>query len=147
MIIPRRSVPVLKVRLTACDNPFKAANIQLIGHLVGQVRCIFSGCSAIRGGSFVRDPKKDPLLAYVQWLNYDRYDNDSQLQIVCRRKRASGRPFGDVVELETIVRPLQLTPVFGCTANPLFSPENVMDIGQLYYLNSFWDKELYQAVG
>lgn len=114
---------------------------------MAQIRCIFSGCSAIKGGKYVRDPAVDPLLAYVQWFDYERYDDKSQLQIVGRKHRANGRPFGDVVELGTIVRPLQLTPVFGTKANPLFNPENVLDIGVLYYVNSFWDKELYQAVG
>lgn len=61
-----------------------------------------------------------------------------------------GSPLGDVVPLESISRFIQLIPEFGkrkqTIKNTAWTPYNSMDIPTSFYVNSFADKEIYQAV-
>jgi hypothetical protein len=53
---------------------------------------------------------------------------------------------GGIIPLSSIRRLVQLIPVFGPRINPALTTENSMDEGQSYYINSFMEKEIYQAV-
>jgi hypothetical protein len=53
---------------------------------------------------------------------------------------------GGIVLLSSISRLIQMAPVYGPQVNPRLSSENSMDLCQSYYVNSFMDKETYQAV-
>jgi hypothetical protein len=59
---------------------------------------------------------------------------------------ADGRRYGKVVALKSIARLIQLIPVYGAHVNPGLTAENSMDVWKFYYINSFMDKETYQAV-
>jgi hypothetical protein len=87
-------------------------------------------------------------LAYVYWfsnpprkaepninmykLHYIRGDNNVRT--------------GGIVLLSSITRLVQMVPAYGATVNPDFTVANSMDRWRHYYLNSFMDKETYQAV-
>jgi len=53
---------------------------------------------------------------------------------------------GGVVLLSSITRLVQMVPAYGATVNPELTAANSMDRWRHYYLNSFMDKETYQAV-
>jgi len=53
---------------------------------------------------------------------------------------------GGVVLLSSITRLVQMIPVYGGTVNKDLTAENSADRWRSYYLNSFMDKETYQAV-
>jgi hypothetical protein len=53
---------------------------------------------------------------------------------------------GGIVLLSSITRLVQMVPTYGVTVNLELTAENSMDRWRYYYLNSFMDKETYQAV-
>lgn len=122
------------------------------GYLVGLVRCIFSACSDTSKGRYLRDPHRNLILAYVQWfskpgLEQGKYDSNLKMFIVRPTFRSDGSRIGDVVELESIVWPLQLIPKFGKAVDASITHQNVYSVENMsYFVNSFWDKEVYQAV-
>jgi len=58
------------------------------------------------------------------------------------------RPDGDIISVDSISRFVQLIPRFGPTIGKqtLLTAENSMDSCKSFYVNSFADKEIYQAV-
>jgi len=99
-------------------------------------------------GSYIRDAEKDPMLAYVHWFSKPSTTAESPINmyVVHRLQRASGALLGDVVDLATFVRPLHLVPKFGMELDPDISQHNALNIAKNFYVNCFWDKEIYQAV-
>lgn len=55
-------------------------------------------------------------------------------------------PSGDVIELASVARQIQLIPKYGKTVDRRLTLDNSADIVPSYYLNSFLDKQSYQAV-
>jgi hypothetical protein len=68
------------------------------------------------------------------------------MYVVNRLKRASGILLGDVIDITTFVRPLHLVPKFGQEVDPALTQKNALSIAKNFYVNCFWDKEIYQAV-
>ncbi|CAG8630895.1 9120_t:CDS:10, partial [Acaulospora colombiana] len=69
--------------------------------------------------------------------------NMFEVERLLDRKR---RPVGGVVELQSIYRFIQLVPAFGKKIDHSLRAENSISRCKRFYINSFADKEIYQAV-
>ena len=62
------------------------------------------------------------------------------------RRREDNSRIGGIILLGSICRLIQMIPTFGADVNPQLSVDNSADVCKSYYVNSFMDKETYQAV-
>jgi len=62
------------------------------------------------------------------------------------RRRPDKSRIGSIIPLRSVHRLVQLVPVYGPCVNPRLTAENSMDVWDSYYVNSFMDKETYQAI-
>lgn len=93
-------------------------------------------------------PLHDVPLAFVYWFSdpQPRAEPDIQMYKVNFIRKQDVHRQGGIILLSRVHRLIQLIPLFGARANPLLSVHNSMDTAKNYYLNSFMDKETYQAV-
>jgi Plavaka transposase len=114
----------------------------LIGYSVGQVRLIFKPRLPIH------HPLHDLPMAYVYWFSKPspRAERDINMYKLQYLRGAGNARIGGIVVLSSISRLIQMVPVYGPQVNPQLSSDNSMDLCQSYYVNSFMDKETYQAV-
>lgn len=70
------------------------------------------------------------------------------MYLINRELRQNGVRFGDVIELDAIVRSLHLVPKFPKSSDipEEWKSENVLELCNSFYVNCFWEKEIYQAV-
>lgn len=61
-------------------------------------------------------------------------------------KRSNQTALGDVVPLGRLRRLLELTPRFGDKADRRLTKENCMDYASEFWLNKYFDKELFLAI-
>lgn len=94
-------------------------------------------------------PLYQKMLAFVYWytsLEDEVTELDINMYKVSMLHRGDRQRTGAIMFLECIKRLVQLVPVFGDRVNRDWTIRNTMDIAQDYYINSFMDKETYQAV-
>jgi hypothetical protein len=97
-------------------------------------------------------PQTHPLfgttLAYVYWFSKLAPTAEKDiLMYKVRPEKSDGRHRdGEVIKLCSVHRLVQLIPIHGATINPDLTPENCIDRWHQFYVNSFMDKETYQAV-
>lgn len=110
---------------------------------MAQIRVIFKILT-----SSPQDPLYNLPLAYVEWFSkpQDTPEVSSLMYTTSRMKYSDGTRRGDIIELSTVARPVQLVPKFGRLADRAFNMNNSMEIGERYLVNSFRDKESYQAI-
>ena len=65
------------------------------------------------------------------------------LYVMKRSTRANGSRLGDVVPLLQARIPAPVVPRYGVRADPKLSSRNSLEYSTEFYLNSFFDKELY----
>ena len=63
--------------------------------------------------------------------------------VVKRSTRANGTRLGDVVPLSQARIPAPLVPRYGVRADPKLTSRNSLEYSTEFYLNRFFDKELY----
>lgn len=111
------------------------------GYQVAQVRMIFR--PNVHDGHMLHGKH----LAYVQWFTKpEGPQKDNNMYVVQRRLTSEGARTGDVVDISSIARFVQLIPKFGRTVSSVIDCENSMEIVKSYYINSFADKEIFQTV-
>lgn len=112
------------------------------GYRIAQIRTIF------RLQVPLTHPLHDIPLAFVYWFSTPepRAEPDIHMYQVNFLRNPDKHRQGSIIPLSHVHRLIQLIPVFGARANPLFSVHNSMDTATKYYVNSFMDKETYQAV-
>ncbi|KAG8824504.1 hypothetical protein FRC17_009084 [Serendipita sp. 399] len=126
--------------LVKSDDDAEEAGI--VGYRVAQMRLIFT----------LRLPPTHPLhgtpLAYVYWFSdpSSRPERNINMYQVRYLRGDDRRRIGGIIPLNSICRLLQLVPKYGSCVNPELTKENSMDVWKDYYINSFMDKETYQAV-
>jgi hypothetical protein len=114
----------------------------IVGYQVAQLRAIFRPAL----------PRVHPLfgttLAYVYWFSdlAPAAEKDILMYRVRPKKGEDNHREGEVIELQAIHRLVQLIPIHGSVINPDLSSENCIDRWHQFYINSFMDKETYQAV-
>ena len=87
--------------------------------------------------------------AYVHWFSKPPKlpDADTGLYIVKRLVSPKGRPRSSVIPIESISRLIELVPKHkDKTMHADFNSNNVLNIGDRYFVNSYWDSESFQAV-
>lgn len=138
---------------TSCVRVFNQT-FTLSGHTVVQIRLIFrpvNNGDGIYGG---------PTLAYVEYFkhgprtlslqeNGEKHhvpDDDIEMFRVIRKFGRDEKRIGGVIPLTDIWRPIQLIPVFGKKCPVTWDSDNAVELSKEFFVNSFWDKETYQAV-
>lgn len=53
---------------------------------------------------------------------------------------------GDIVPMDSIVRPIELIPVYGEKLDPRYNSNTSLELAVNFYLNNFDDKEFYQSL-
>jgi hypothetical protein len=110
---------------------------------IGQVRLIFQ---------LIGLPEEHPLylkpLVYVQWFKFPTCMNiDMNMHIMSQSLGADGLHRGEVVELRYVTQRIQLVPRFGACVSGQMTVNTSMEMDDCsYWVNSFFDKENYQAV-
>ena len=85
--------------------------------------------------------------AYVQWFTTPKRTTEKPIDMfVVSRLEEDGVRDGSIIPIASITRFIQLVPKFGSIAAPELRAHNSMAIWRDYYINSFADKEIYQAV-
>ena len=115
-----------------------------LGYRVAQLRLIFQ----------LKVDQKHPLfnhpLAYVHLFTpTSTMCPNSQLYKVSKEEYQRGRirrPLRVVVELTSIARAIHLIPDYGPAVHTCLNSKNSLDLCQTFWVNSFLDKETYQAV-
>lgn len=82
-------------------------------------------------GSTIRGPYPEP---------------NSSLYLLKRSKRGNGELLGDVVPLDQIRALADLAPRFGEKANQGLTKENSHHLSKEFYLNKYFDKEMFLAL-
>jgi hypothetical protein len=115
---------------------------RITGYRVAQVRLLFRLHMSYTGHHVHRVP-----LAYVQWFSRPKAVAEPNICMYqVSRDDASGIRRGSIIPLDAISRFVQLIPKFGSLAADELTSVNSMDICRDYWVNSFADKEIYQAV-
>ena len=96
------------------------------------------------------DPRESlhlqPLLYVERFSKPTRIEKDINMFLVERLLGRNNHPVGDVVELSAVVRQIQLVPKFGSHIKSSINSSNSLHICKRFYVNSFMDKENYQAI-
>lgn len=74
------------------------------------------------------------------------FDAVTGMHVVKRVIRAGGTPMGDIIPLAQLRALAPLVPRFGQKANNRLTAETSSYYSQSFYLNHFFDKELYYAL-
>lgn len=70
-------------------------------------------------------------------------DPISSLYVLTRARRANGMIMGDILPLDQVRTLVDLIPKFGKTADRRLSKENSISCSSQYWLNKYFDKELF----
>lgn len=73
-------------------------------------------------------------------------DPAAGMYIVKKALRANGDPMGDIVPLQQIRSLVELTPQFGKKADRRFQRSNSLQYGNEYWLDKYFDKDLFYAL-
>ena len=113
-----------------------------LGYRLGQVRLIFQAGDVGIGNPFFERP-----LAYIQWFSkLWKKDPLTNMFIILRQLDSDNR-LGEVIDVSRITQQVELIPRFGIRAPDEIDCNSSMELDHLMYsLNSFLDKEMYQAV-
>jgi hypothetical protein len=117
-----------------------SAHLTLIGYRVAQVRCFFK----VHCRTAIERYSKP--LAYVQWFSEPVKEAHIEMYRVARCARRDQQRLGAIIEQSSIVRFVQLIPSFGTSVPLEMTRENSMETRKYYWINSFADKEIYQAI-
>ena len=68
------------------------------------------------------------------------------MHIVRRARRTNKDPMGDIIPLNQLRALVELTPRFGKQADRRFEKTNSLEYGTEYWLNKYFDKDLFFAL-
>ncbi|KAG1724069.1 hypothetical protein EDB19DRAFT_1950157, partial [Suillus lakei] len=113
----------------------------LHGHTVGQMRLIMRPI----GKSNTDWSWKDCFLIYVYRFDgtTSACDPAMQLHSIRRAKCSNGMLVGDIIPLMQIRAPVNLIPRFGGSADSRLTSQNSMEHTSEFWLNKFWDKNMF----
>jgi hypothetical protein len=87
-------------------------------------------------------------LMYVHWFERPRprAEKDINMYKIKKRRTSSNRTLSSVMVLSAAYRFVQLVPDFGPVMDPQLNATTSSTRCLYYWINSFTDKEIYQAV-
>lgn len=117
-------------------------NIQVTGYRVAQARLFF--CLTVPEAHKLHNVP----LVYIHWFSkpLPHAEKNILMYAVKRLHNEDGLPKAGIVELASVARFIQLVPRFTAKIAPEVTYHTSSDICKWYLINSFTDKELYQAV-
>ncbi|KJA23491.1 hypothetical protein HYPSUDRAFT_66180 [Hypholoma sublateritium FD-334 SS-4] len=129
----------------------------LCGHQVVQLRAVFRvippndrGPNGHRFLTYVQRfdvvPQANPKISGSPNLRGQYPDPAAGMYVVKKALRANGDPMGDIVPLQQIRSLVELTPRFGKKADRRFQRSNTLQYGNEYWLDKYFDKDLYYAL-
>ncbi|KAJ7766827.1 hypothetical protein B0H16DRAFT_1453842 [Mycena metata] len=137
------------------DSAWEWPKSGLQGHTVCQVRMIFR---AVTPRNQFPAPGTEGFLAYVERFNIIPQANPqgggkgrfpepaTGMYLLKRARRADGSAMGDIIPLDRIRAPVELTPRFGKVANRRLSRETSLDVWEEFWLSKWFTKELFFAL-
>ncbi|KAJ7029673.1 hypothetical protein C8F04DRAFT_1187525 [Mycena alexandri] len=122
------------------DAQYEWPRSGLNGHAVCQLRMIFRVVP--------RRGRLPPLgtsrfLAYVQRFDITGTDPASGMYMLRWGRRADNSIMGDIIPLDRLRAPVELTPRFGKVADPRLSKETSLDFCDEFWLSKWYNKELF----
>ncbi|KAJ7741685.1 hypothetical protein B0H16DRAFT_1728463 [Mycena metata] len=127
----------------------------LTGHTVCQIRMIFR---VVPPRYTVPRPETKGFLAYVQHFKVVPQTNPmgggkgmlpepaSGMYLLKRARRSDGSIMGDVIPLDRLRAPVELTPRFGKVADRRLSKETSLDLCDEFWLSNWFTKEVFFAL-
>ncbi|KAG0703857.1 hypothetical protein DFH29DRAFT_981702 [Suillus ampliporus] len=89
----------------------------------------------------------DQFITYIQRFDISsERDPASQLHVLKRSKCSNGTRMGDIIPVSQLRAPVHLVPRFGATADMRFTAYNSMEHTTEFWLNYFWDKNIFFAL-
>ncbi|KAL4258098.1 hypothetical protein AB1N83_009164 [Pleurotus pulmonarius] len=85
-------------------------------------------------------------LAYVERLTLQPLDASTSLHPLKRAVRSSGETVGDIIFLPQIRSQVDLVPRFGAKASSHLTKENSVAVNSDFWLNKYWNKELFYTL-
>ncbi|KAH7905390.1 hypothetical protein BJ138DRAFT_1138293 [Hygrophoropsis aurantiaca] len=110
----------------------------LDGHFVAHLRLIFRPINSTEYSNFY--------FAYVERLNVSSIDAVTGMHVLQRALRTNGDRVGDVIPLSQIRSPAHLIPRFGQKANIQLTKETSNQYSTSFFLNKYWNKEIFYAL-
>ncbi|KAJ7017639.1 hypothetical protein C8F04DRAFT_1214995 [Mycena alexandri] len=121
--------------LVNIDSGYEWPRSGLQGHAICQLRMIFR----------VVPRRTRGFLAYVHRFDFQQNDA-SGMYLVKRARRADNSAMGDIVPLDRLRVPVELTPRFGKAADRRLSKETSLDLGDDFWLSKWFNKEFFFAL-
>lgn len=116
------------------------------GLRVAQLHVIFKIPSTYNAAIFGAGNQVPGHLAYIEWFTRPMtVEPNSRMYPISRMKDDKGY-VGAVVEIESIVRPCQLFPRYGCIVNKNWHSASVLQQTDRFFINNFADNLTYQTV-
>lgn len=113
------------------------------GHSIAQIRLIMRPV----GKRHARWAWTDQFVAYVQRFDIsNERDPTTQLHILKRAKRSNGIRMGDIIPVSQLRASVNLIPRFCAAADKRLTPYNSMEHATEFWLNLFWDKNIFFAL-
>lgn len=126
-------------------HPFDLQLRKWLGYQVAQIRLIFQLMGVPTGHGLFGRP-----LAYIEWFRKPRprhVHDPINMYMTTRMMNSDGTRQGEIIELSTVARHIQLVPSFGKDVAPGLNHNTSMEVpGLVYSINCFASKEIYQAV-
>jgi len=85
-------------------------------------------------------------LAYVERLDIVTLDESTGMYILRRAWRANNDRIGGIIRVTQIMASVHLIPHLGKVANPRLTMQTSVNHSHEFYLNKFWNKEIFSAL-
>ncbi|KAJ8468795.1 hypothetical protein ONZ45_g17114 [Pleurotus djamor] len=133
---------------TALINDGTGADIGVQGYRIGRVRVIFTLPKASLDTLFEPGVEVPEHLAFVDWFSPFTHvpERNHGLYKVRPIKDAEGSSVSEVIPIANIRRSVHLFPRFGPFAPPEWTSNNVLDLCDTFFVNTFTDRHMYRIV-
>ncbi|KAH9829113.1 uncharacterized protein C8Q71DRAFT_718714 [Rhodofomes roseus] len=133
---------------TALVNEREGGHIGVTGYRVGQVRAIFSLSKKAHQNVFQDHPDAPSHFVYLEWFSRfkPRPEPNHLFYRIQRPRTQDGERFAAIVPLESLHRSAHLIPKFGAVQPPEWTSDNVLELCETFYVNSFTDRHTYITV-
>ena len=130
----------------ACDRQILIAIVT--GYRIGRVRVVFSLPRRSLALLFPTGNQVPKHLVYVEWYTAFTEDPepDSRLFKISPMKDSDGGRICSIIPLANIRRSVQLIPKFGAVAPQEWTSSNVLDLANVFLVNSFTDLHLFRVM-